>query len=749
MPIRCHLLASALALALAVPVTAPAEPFTFQGFLEQSGAPLNGTANLAFKLFNSENGSNQVGSTITANAYPVLDGVFSIDLNFAGVMFQDEIRWLQVEVNGTPLGPRIEILPAPLAGSTLALQGRRVSMSVPVTGQVLKWDGNQWAPQNDASGATYSAGSGLSLSGTTFSVDFAGSGAANTAARSDHGHYGQVFSGSSALQGLNISQDSNSPGSTALFAIAQAATGQTLGVVGVTNSSSSDTVGVLGNATATSGSTQGVRGLTASSTAGARGVFGHATASSGDVYGVHGRTDSPLGRGVFGLAANNSGISTGVWGQTASTTAGARGVYGFAAATSGDVWGVHGRTDSSGGRGVFGDAVTSAGTTYGVYGRSASTAGTGIRGEASAASGATVGVHGSSASSGGTGVRGEGETGVVAQGQSLGLDGAASDTAGQAIGVRGSSGSADGAGVFAINSATSGNAYGAYAQTNSTAGAALVGDALATSGANRGVLARTASGGGVGLRAENTGTAGLATALEAIAGSSGGTTSVFQANGAGSSWAIDASSAGPTGRALNARLTNTSATGAAVYAQVNASGARAVQGVNLAGGLAGDFTGNVAVSGTLSKGGGSFKIDHPLDPANKYLLHSFVESPDMMNIYNGNIVTDAQGRATIELPEWFEALNRDFRYQLTVIGEFAQAVVSKKVEQNRFEIRTSSPKVEVSWQVTGIRKDAWAEQNRIPVELDKAAAEKGRFLHPEAHGLPASKRIGAGGEGKE
>jgi hypothetical protein len=721
MPIRRHLLASALALALAVPVTAPAEPFTFQGFLEQSGAPLNGTANLAFKLFNSENGSNQVGSTITANAYPVLDGVFSIDLNFAGVMFQDEMRWLQVEVNGTPLGPRIEILPAPLAGSTLALQGRRVSMSVPVTGQVLKWDGNQWAPQNDASGATYSAGNGLSLSGTTFSVDFAGSGVANTAARSDHGHYGQVFSGSSALQGLNVSNANGSAGTTGVFAIAQSTSGVTIGVAGVSNSSSNE----------------------------ARGVFGHATASSGDVYGVHGRTDSPLGRGVFGLAANNSGISTGVWGQTASTTAGARGVYGFAAATSGDVWGVHGRTDSSGGRGVFGDAVTSAGTTYGVYGRSASTAGTGVRGEVSAASGATIGVHGSSASSGGTGVRGEGETGVVAQGQSLGLDGAASDTAGQAVGVRGSSGSADGAGVFAINSATSGNAYGAYAQTNSTAGAALVGDALATTGSNRGVLARTASGGGVGLRAENTGTAGLATALEAIAGSSGGTTSVFQANGAGSSWAIDASSAGPTGRALNARLTNNSATGAAVYAQVNASGARAVQGVNLAGGLAGDFTGNVAVSGTLSKGGGSFKIDHPLDPANKYLLHSFVESPDMMNIYNGNIVTDAQGRATIELPEWFEALNRDFRYQLTVIGEFAQAVVSKKVEQNRFEIRTSSPKVEVSWQVTGIRKDAWAEQNRIPVELDKAAAEKGRFLHPGAHGLPASKRIGAGSETKE
>lgn len=712
---RRNIVALALALALTLGTSATlAEPFTFQGFLEQSGTPIDGTANLSFRLFPTAVGGTQLGSTITANAYPVLGGVFTIDLDFVGVAFADQPRFVQVEVNGNPLTPRIEVVPAPVATSTRALQGRSVSASAPASGQVLKWNGSAWAPAADAGGTSYTAGNGLTLSGSTFSVDFGGSGAANTVARSDHGHYGQVFSGSSALQGLNVSNANGSGGTTGVFAIAQSASGVTIGVTGVSNSSSNE----------------------------ARGVFGHATASSGDVWGVHGRTDSPSGRGVYGLAANNSGLSSGVWGQTQSTTTGARGVYGFAAATSGDVWGVHGRTDSSGGRGVFGDAVTSSGTTYGVYGRSASTAGTGVRGEASAASGATVGVHGSSASSGGTGVRGEGETGMVAQGQSLGLDGGASDTAGQAIGVRGSTGSADGAGVFAINSATSGNAYGAYAQTNSTVGAALVGDALATSGANRGVLARTASGGGVGLRAENTSTAGLATALEAIGGSSGGTTSVFQANGAGSSWAIDASSAGPTGRALNARLTNNSATGAAVYAQVNASGARAVQGVNLAGGLAGDFTGNVAVSGTLSKGGGSFKIDHPLDPANKYLLHSFVESPDMMNVYNGNVVTDGEGRATIKLPDWFEALNRDFRYQLTVIGSFARAMVADEVKGNRFVIRTDAPSVKVSWQVTGIRKDPWAEQYRIPVELDKAPAHRGKYLHPEVHGAPPSKRIG-------
>ena len=153
--------------------------------------------------------------------------------------------------------------------------------------------------------------------------------------------------------------------------------------------------------------------------------------------------------------------------------------------------------------------------------------------------------------------------------------------------------------------------------------------------------------------------------------------------------------------------------------------------------------GNLAVTGSLSKGGGSFKIDHPLDPENKYLYHSFVESPDMMNVYNGNVTTDAQGRATITLPDYFEALNRDFRYQLTVIDEdsFALVRVSRKIAGNTFAIASSEPGVEVSWQVTGIRKDAWAEQNRIPNSVDKSPVEKGRYLHPEAFGKPASQGV--------
>lgn len=151
-------------------------------------------------------------------------------------------------------------------------------------------------------------------------------------------------------------------------------------------------------------------------------------------------------------------------------------------------------------------------------------------------------------------------------------------------------------------------------------------------------------------------------------------------------------------------------------------------------GYAGSFNGRVAVVGTLSKGGGSFKIDHPLDPANKYLSHSFVESPDMMNIYNGNVTTDADGFATVVLPDWFDALNRDFRYQLTVIGQFAQAIVAEEIKDNQFRIQTDRPGVKVSWQVTGIRHDPFAEANRITVEEWKSADERGRYLYPAVYG---------------
>jgi hypothetical protein len=181
--------------------------------------------------------------------------------------------------------------------------------------------------------------------------------------------------------------------------------------------------------------------------------------------------------------------------------------------------------------------------------------------------------------------------------------------------------------------------------------------------------------------------------------------------------------------------------------QANSTGSdgnrQAVRGDNNGSGTgyAGLFFGNAWVAGTFYKNAGAFRIDHPLDPANKYLNHSFVESPDMKNIYDGVVTTDAAGNATVELPAWFEALNKDFRYQLTVIGQFAQAIVAEKINDNRFSIKTDKPNVEVSWQVTGIRHDPYAEQNRIPVEEFKPADARGQYVYPEGFDRPHTASI--------
>jgi hypothetical protein len=145
-----------------------------------------------------------------------------------------------------------------------------------------------------------------------------------------------------------------------------------------------------------------------------------------------------------------------------------------------------------------------------------------------------------------------------------------------------------------------------------------------------------------------------------------------------------------------------------------------------------DSSGNVSTSGNVSMGGNlnvtgaitagtkDFKIDDPLDPDRKFLYHASVESSEMMNMYTGNVITDAHGDAVVELPAWFQALNRDFRYELTVIGQFAQAIVAQEIQNNRFTIKTDKADVKVSWQVTGVRHDAYAEAHPLQVEVDKA-----------------------------
>jgi len=158
-------------------------------------------------------------------------------------------------------------------------------------------------------------------------------------------------------------------------------------------------------------------------------------------------------------------------------------------------------------------------------------------------------------------------------------------------------------------------------------------------------------------------------------------------------------------------------------------------------GFAGNFSGSINVTGQIFAGVKDFRIDDPLDPANKYLTHSSVESSEMMNIYTGNITTDGQGNATVPLPAWFEVLNTDFRYQLTVIGQFAQAIVARKIANNQFTIRTNVPNVEVSWQVTGVRQDVFAKAHPLVVEEEKETRLRGFYIHPELYGAAPEKQV--------
>ncbi len=160
-------------------------------------------------------------------------------------------------------------------------------------------------------------------------------------------------------------------------------------------------------------------------------------------------------------------------------------------------------------------------------------------------------------------------------------------------------------------------------------------------------------------------------------------------------------------------------------------------------GFAGFFNGNVNVTGTIFKGSSNFRIDHPLDPANKYLTHAAVEAAEMKNFYDGRVKLNRKGEAEVRLPRWFSSMNRELRYQLTSIGAAAPNLhIASAFREGKFRIAGGRPGRYVCWQVTGIRNDKWAKKNPLVVEAPKAGHHRGKYVHPKLHGKKNEEAIG-------
>ncbi|MBI4468525.1 MAG: hypothetical protein HY650_04290 [Acidobacteria bacterium] len=423
---------------------------------------------------------------------------------------------------------------------------------------------------------------------------------------------------------------------------------------------------------------KGNPGLRGEGTGGGTGVVGESTTGRG----VEGRSDSR--GGVVGI----SNTSVGVTGESTSSN------------------GVQGKSDS--GVGVAGISTSSAGVIgestsgHGVEGRSTSDtgvegvslSGVGVEGRSQSHSGVEgesnsgIGVFGSSQSASGVEGRSDNRSGVSGTSPSwLGVRGESTD----GYGVQGSSQSSLGIGGFSKS--------GTGVQGRSDSGYGLLG--ISTS--SNGIQGESKSlRGVVGISEERSGVLGLGTNGVAVSGESTGSAGGFFTTGTRASYGI------------------------------------------VAGCLEGVPSCRAALlNGSLQTVGVKFfHIDHPLYPASKYLNHASVESSEIKNLYDGLAVLDGNGEAVVTLPEWFEALNKEFRYQLTAVGAAGPNLyVAEEVANNRFRIAGGTPGMKVLWQVTGNRQDAYAKANPMEVEENKSDAERGHYLNPELFGQPKEKNI--------
>jgi hypothetical protein len=300
---------------------------------------------------------------------------------------------------------------------------------------------------------------------------------------------------------------------------------------------------------------------------------------------------------------------------------------------------------------------------------------------------------------------------------SAGVVGRSIAGSGTTFGVYGQSSSTSGRGVDGWANAATGTTYGVYGHSESTSGRGVFGSANAASGGTYGVYGQSNSTTGVGVYGHAYATTGL-------------------------TWGLFGQSNSTSGLGVHGQATATSGTIYGVYGYANTA----------AGGYAVYAQGDMGASGTKP-----FRIDHPDDPENKYLLHYAAESPEVINFYSGKATLDGAGQAVVELPHYFAKINKDPRYTLTAVGapmprlhvavEIDEAALSAGAKAGpgeaapvcTFRIAGGAPGAKVSWRVEALRNDLWVQKRGAPVEVEKQDLEKGTYQHPELYGQPPEK----------
>jgi len=142
--------------------------------------------------------------------------------------------------------------------------------------------------------------------------------------------------------------------------------------------------------------------------------------------------------------------------------------------------------------------------------------------------------------------------------------------------------------------------------------------------------------------------------------------------------------------------------------------------------------GDMGASGTKS-----FAIDHPLDPKNKILKHFSIESNEILNVYRGNVILNAEGKAIVQLPNYFNTINKNFSYQLTPVGAASPNIyISKEINEfGQFTIAGGQSGQKISWYIFAERNDPYLQQypEKRQVEITKNEKDKGTYIRPDLY----------------